>query len=272
MPPETSSLPRRSARVVRDWLGGVLRVPFRREVAPHDEVRPSGVSRRAVETLVGMPVGDLELYEHALRHRSLFRGITTTGIESNERLEFLGDAVLGTIVAERLYGAFPDCDEGMLTRTRANLVNGKTLATYAESLGLGELVLISDNMAQSDGRHNATILADAFEAMIGALYLDLGYSAARRFVNGVLDRFVSLKEAAADRSNFKSLLLEHVQARGLSQPVYEVVAEEGPSHDRRFTVEAIVDAVAYGRGAAGTKKEAEQRAACVALEALQDAA
>jgi ribonuclease-3 len=216
-----------------------------------------------------MPVGDLDLYEHALRHRSLFRGLPSTGTESNERLEFLGDAVLGTIVAERLYGAFPDCDEGMLTRTRANLVNGKTLAGYAEALGLGEIVLMSDNMAQSDGRRNATILADAFEAVVGAIYLDLGFSAARRFVNGVLDRFVSLQDAAADRSNYKSLLLEFVQGRGLPQPTYEVVGEEGPSHDRRFTVAALVEGAERGRGAAGSKKEAEQRAACQALERLR---
>ena len=234
-----------------------------------DERTPRGVSRRAVEALVGMPVRDLALYEHALRHRSLFRGLPTDGTESNERLEFLGDAVLGAVVAEALYEAFPDRDEGLLTRTRATLVNGKALAGYAEALGLGPLLLLSDNMATAEGRRNATILADAFEAVIGAVSLDLGFDAARRFVLRVLQDHASVLDAAQDRSNHKSRLLELVQSRGLAQPVYTVVAEDGPSHDRRFTVAAVVDGVDCGQGAARSKKEAEQEAARNALLTLR---
>jgi ribonuclease-3 len=216
-----------------------------------------------------MPVGDLQLYEHALRHRSLFRGLVTDGTESNERLEFLGDAVLGAVVAERLYRAFPDRDEGLLTRTRATIVNGKALAGFAESIDLGRLVLMSDNMEGSEGRTNPTILADAFEAVIGALYLDRGFGAARRFVNGILDRCVDLEHAAADRSNHKSRLLEMAQALGLPQPVYEVLSEEGPSHDRWFTIAAVVGGETLGEGADRSKKGAEQAAAREALAALR---
>ena len=259
---------------MRSWLG-----TFRAPVdgpgaapgpAPRvDEVTDRGVRRSAVEHLVGMPVGELDLYEHALRHRSLFRGMPTDGTESNERLEFLGDAVLGAVVAEVMYRRFPDRGEGLLTRTRATLVNGKALAGYAETIGLGPLILMSENMDSSEGRSNHTILADAFEAVVGALYLDLGFDAARRFVIAVLDRCVSLEEAAADKSNHKSRLLEYVQGLGMEQPTYEVVSEEGPSHDRRFTVAAVVAGERMGQGEDRSKKGAEQVAAREALLALR---
>ena len=216
-----------------------------------------------------MPIGDLDLYEHALRHRSLFRGVATDGTESNERLEFLGDAVLGAVVAEIMYTRFADRAEGLLTRTRATIVNGKALAGYAEAIGLGALILMSENMDSSEGRSNQTILADAFEAIVGAVYLDLGFSAARRFVCAVLDQCVSLEEAAADKSNHKSRLLEYVQGLGLEQPVYEMLSEEGPSHDRTFTVAAVVQGERLGEGVDRSKKGAEQKAAEAALRTLR---
>ena len=267
---------KRSARLVRSWLGA-LRGPAspkppRREVRPEadDEITDSGVSRRDIEALVGMPIGALATYEHALKHRSIFRGLTTDGTESNERLEFLGDAVLGAVVAERLYTTFPERDEGFLTRTRANLVNGKTLADFATKIGLAPLVLLSDNMDTSGGRTNTTILADAFEAIVGAVYVDLGFGPARRFVNTVLDRCVDLREVAREKTNYKSQLLELVQARSLGQPTYDVLSEVGPSHDREFTVAAVVDGKEVGRGTARSKKAAEQEAAQEALDALRE--
>ncbi len=295
---------RRSARLVRSWIGDLR--PARRRAArlaertsgdgfaaqfpstaaepvtlpaagaPEtaaptrpDETTERGVSRRAVEALVGMPVGALALYEHALRHRSLYRGLTTDGTESTERLEFLGDAVLGAVVAEALFTTFADRDEGLLTRTRASLVNGKALAGYAAALDMGPMLLLSDNMDSAEGRANATILADAFEAVIGAVYLDLGFDAARTFVLRVIEVHASVQAAAQDRSNHKSRLLELVQSRGLAQPVYSVVSEEGPSHDRRFTVAAVVDGVECGQGTAKSKKEAEQEAARQAIDTLR---
>jgi ribonuclease-3 len=248
---------------------GAAAVAWLRRALGLDRRTPSGVERTAVEAVLGMPLRDLGLFEHALRHRSIFRGAITTGTESNERLEFLGDAVLGAVVAEKLYTAFPDRDEGFLTRLRANLVNGQALARYARALGLGQLILMSENAAQGEGRDNPTILADAFEAVIGALYLDQGFLAARAFVLGVLEREVDLDAVAEERSNYKSLLLELAQSRGWGQPVYAVVEEEGPSHDRRFTIEVLVEDVPRGRGAARSKKQAEQEAAHEALEALR---
>ena len=248
---------------------GAAAAAWLRRITGRERVLPSGVDRSRVETLLGMQVRDLRLFEHALRHRSIFRGAITTGTESNERLEFLGDAVLGAVVAERLFERFPEHDEGFLTRTRANLVNGQVLAGYARALGLGQLILMSDNAAQGEGRDNPTILADAIEAMVGALYLDQGFAAARNFVLGVLDREVDLAEVAEQRGNHKSVLLEFSQARGWGQPAYVVVGEEGPSHDRRFTVEVLVDGLPRGQGSARSKKQAEQEAAEEALETLR---
>jgi ribonuclease III len=228
------------------------------------------VSREAIEALVGMPVRDLALYERALRHRSMLRGTPGGHLQSNERLEFLGDAVLGVAVAEKLYDTFPDRDEGFLTRTRAQIVNGDMLAELARALKLGPLILLSQNLGSAEGRDNPTILADAFEAVLGALYLDLGFEPARAFVLGVLDRHLDLSDLAEQRSNFKSLLLEHAQAEGRGQPVYEVVAEEGPSHNRRFTIDVLVGGEPLGRGYAASKKRAEQQAAEAALERLRD--
>lgn len=231
--------------------------------------QPAAVDRLALERLVHTRVGDLALYEQALRHRSLLRGLTDGHLDSNERLEFLGDAVLGFVVAEHLYRHFPDKTEGFLTRLRAKLVNGQALAACARQLDLGTLILMSDNMAQTEGRDNDTILADAFEAVIGALYLDQGLAAARQFILHTMLVEVDLSDLAGQRDNFKSLLLEYVQAQRWPQPQYRVVAEEGPSHDRHFTVEVLLRGEPHGQGRARSKKRAEQQAARQALHRLR---
>lgn len=227
------------------------------------------LSKEMVSRLVRTPIQDLSLYRRALTHRSLLRSRTHDVNESNERLEFLGDALLDLIVGEMLYHRFADRNEGFLTRLRAKLVSGKVLATYARRIDLGDYLLMSRNAAKGEGRDNPSILADAFEALVGALYLDQGYDAAQSFVrDDVLDG-VDLREVAKQEENYKSLLLEWMQAEGRPQPTYRVVDEEGPSHDKTFTVEAVVDDVAYGQGQAGSKKQAEQRAAQEALRRLR---
>ncbi|MDX1530955.1 MAG: ribonuclease III [Rhodothermales bacterium] len=253
------------------WTRLQARLPrSHRRPAPAAPPPEASVSREAVEELLGMPVADLALFERALRHRSVLRGQPNSHLRSNERLEFLGDAVLGAVVAERLYETFPDRDEGFLTRTRAKLVSGPALATYAEALGLGPLLLLSSNMEGAEGRSNPSILADAFEAVLGALYLDQGFEAARAFVAALIDEHVDLTEVAEQRSNFKSLLLEYVQARGWGQPVYRIAAEEGPSHARTFTMEVLVVDRVLGQGQARSKKQAEQQAAREALARLRE--
>ncbi len=230
------------------------------------------VSERTLEPfrqLTGLPVQNAALYEQALTHRSLFRGEPGSYLHTNERLEFLGDAVLGFVVAAYLYERFPDRDEGFLTRLRAKLVNQDALAKAARSLQLGAHVRLSEDVQQGGGRDNPSILADAFEALVGALYLDLGLEVARTFVERVLLAPHDLEALARRSDNYKSLLLEFAQARGWPQPRYQVVAEEGPSHARTFTVEAWIGDRRLGCGVARSKKLAEQQAAREALARLQ---
>jgi ribonuclease-3 len=232
---------------------------------------PQDVTRTVVERLVDQPVKDLPLYRRALTHCSLLRGEPDQHLQSNERLEFLGDALIDLIVSEVLYDRFPEEDEGHLTRLRAKLVSGPALAQYARRMDLGPHLLMSDNAEQGEGRDNSNILADAFEALTGALYLDQDYAAAAQFVHDrALDPF-DLEDVAARDDNYKSQLLEWMQAEGRPQPTYRVVHEEGPSHDKTFTVEAVVGDTAYAQGTAGSKQQAEQEAARRTLEDIQAA-
>ncbi|WP_263786496.1 ribonuclease III [Salinibacter grassmerensis] len=219
------------------------------------------VNAAAVERLVGGPVDDLSHYRRALTHRSLLRVHPERTFESNERLEFLGDALLDVFVGEVLYERFPEKDEGALTRLRARLVSERPLATYARHLGLGPHLLMSENAAEGNGRDNPSILADAFEAFVGAIYLDLGYAAARGFVQDQVLAPIDLQDVATRDENYKSQLLEHLQARGRPQPTYHVVQEKGPSHDKTFTVEVRIGDTAHEQGTAGSKQDAEQQAA-----------
>jgi ribonuclease-3 len=167
-----------------------------------------------------------------------------------------------------LYDRFPGKDEGALTRLRARLVSERPLATYARRIDLGAHLLMSRNAARGKGRDNPSILADAFEALVGAVYRDQGYDAARTFVREQVIAPFDLAEIAAQDENFKSQLLEHMQARGRPQPTYRVVEETGPSHDKTFTVEVRVGDTAYEQGTAGSKQEAEQQAARRTMEQL----
>lgn len=229
---------------------------------------PDTSDRAALERLVGASVDDLALYVQALTHRSVRREEGGSPLHANERLEFLGDAVLGTVIAEALYERFPEKSEGYLTRLRAKLVSGKALAQAARRLEVGPYLKMSANMVAADGRSNPAILADAYEALLGAVYLDRGLSAARAFVRRTLLDPVSLTELAGRSENYKSLLLEYRQARGCSQPAYRIARAEGPSHDRTFTAEVLLDGEPYGRGVASSKKKAEQQAAHEALRRL----
>lgn len=217
-----------------------------------------------------MPVRSIELYEQALRHRSSLSDIAgKEHATSNERLEFLGDAVLDFVTAEHLYHYFPDEDEGFLTRLRARIVSGQALAEFASELGLGDIILMSAAAGRSGGRDSATILADALEAVIAALYLDLGEQAVHTFIRTRMFAQLDLDNLAQIRDNYKSLLLEHAQSLGWSQPRYRVVREEGPPHEKMFTIDVFVHGEPYGRGQAHSKKRAEQKAAEQALDRLR---
>lgn len=207
--------------------------------------------------------------EQALTHRSYLGCNGGDPGRSNERLEFLGDAVLELVVIEYLFRAFPLDREGELTKKKSLLVSKSVLANRAEVMGLGDFVLLSESERDSGGGERASILADTFEAVIGSIYLDSGIGTARRFIHQqLLSTATSILEDQA-HLNFKSLLQEHVQALHKTHPRYRVVTEVGPDHMKLFTVEVSIRGSLLGRGQGRNKKEAEQNAAGDALRRLR---
>jgi len=209
-----------------------------------------------------------KLFLQALIHRSYLQ-VVDERWESNERLEFLGDAILSFVVAEHLFKTYPEMEEGNLTKLRSRLVNRKILAQRSKDLYLADFLLLSTSAAQSIDNGSESIIADAFESIIGALYLDGGYAAAKRFIYTSLLENPEVFNSAMMDDNYKSALLEYIQARSLGIPHYSVTQEEGPEHDRRFTVNVIVGVQSWGVGSGRSKKEAEQSAAAEALEHIQ---
>lgn len=205
------------------------------------------------------------LIDLALTHRSWVnehKGVRT----SNERLEFLGDAILEFIVSKELYDKFPDKEEGYLTALRANLVNTVSLAEIAKNLDLGQHLFLSKGEEESGGRTNTSLLADTVEAIIGAIFIDRGVEDAEKFIFENL--LVDLeKRAASPLKDFKSRLQELVQSQSLPAPKYQVVSESGPDHNKTFVLEVVVANKPWGRGEGKSKSIAEQEAAKAAFEA-----
>ena len=229
-----------------------------------------GPSASDLASLLGTDIDNLSLYHRALTHRSCLREADNPFDVSNERLEYVGDAFLDLLVGVALYTHFPDEDEGFLSRMRARLVSGRSLAQAARRCNLGSYLLLSRNAERNNGRSNPSILADAFEAITGALYLDRGHEAAARFARCYLLDAVDLDALVHKNRNYKSLLQEHLQGEGRPLPTYTVVDRTGPDHNYTFTVEALVEGEVLGRGTAPAKKEAEQRAAREAVQALKN--
>lgn len=207
---------------------------------------------------------DKELLTQALTHKSwVNEHLDTRG--SNERLEFLGDAILEFIVSRELFEKFPEKGEGYLTVLRANLVNTVNLAKIAKGLGVGEVLYLSHGEEESGGRINTSLLANTVEAVIGALFIDSGLSAAKSFIKKNLLSDLPQK-VAEPLKDAKSSLQELVQAKGAAAPKYTVVGETGPDHNKIFTVEVSVEGKPMGKGIGKNKSEAEQIAAQKALE------
>ena len=223
---------------------------------------------KTFQRLIGHAVRNQDLFVQALLHRSFLTRIHRP-VRSNERLEFFGDSILNLIVAEYLYHHYPDAEEGELTKVRSRLVNRKALAAYAKDIKLSEFILMSNSAAQAIGKGCDTIMADTYEAVIAAIYLDGGYDAARRFVERQLLAALRNGSVITADENYKSMLLEYAQSRGLGVPRYTIVKEEGPDHDRTFTVEVQIESEVRGSGSGKNKKEAEQVAASRALRSLQ---
>ncbi len=220
---------------------------------------------------IGVRFKDLGILRTALTHRSVLHhwaaaGLIPATLQSNERLEFLGDAVLGMIAAEDLYHRFPDADEGALTRSRVALVRAETLVRWARQIDLGAYLYLGQGERVTEGARDR-MLAGAFEAVVGAIALDRGQREARRFVRPFLAQGVP-EEAAPAETNPKGLLQEVLQERFHRSPVYRVLGIDGPDHARVFTVEADLDDRVLGAGQGVSKREAEQHAARAALATL----
>lgn len=221
-----------------------------------------------LEKIIGYPIKEQSHYVQALIHRSFLEELDVDDA-SNERLEFLGDAVLNLIVAEYLFNLYPDKDEGFLTKVRAKIVNRNSLAESAEEIGLEKFLLVNQNLSNTFSRGAKTVLSDAFEALIGALYLDQGLEACRIFICKVLiDPIIEAGEHLIDE-NYKSQLLEYAQANKLELPNYKVIKEEGPQHERIFTVQVTVGKNIIGTGKGKNKKSAEQNAAKKAIQSIR---
>jgi ribonuclease-3 len=224
----------------------------------------------ALADMLGVSFHNLDLLGSALIHRSFLNEHPerTEGLPSNERLEFLGDAVLNLVTASWLYQTFPERSEGELTALRAALVKTPTLARFARMLNLGEHVRISRGEASNAARERPALLADVFEAVLGAIYLDQGVDAATRFVQPFLQQETDLIIAGQSDIDHRSRLQEHIQARQGITPTYRTVQISGPDHRRNFTIEVLVGEERLGVGSGASKQVAAQNAARQALEAL----
>ncbi len=229
-----------------------------------------GMNLADLEATLGFVFDDKSLLQRALTHRSFLNENPDLPWLDNERLEFLGDAILGFITAEHLYHRFPEMKEGDLTSLRAALVRGQTLAEFATQLNVGPYLLISRGEEAGRGRARPALLAATFEAILGALYLDQGLHAARELVVRMVDaKTERILQERLDR-NAKSLLQELSQGQLKVTPVYRLVETRGPDHAREFTVEAVLGETVYGIGRGRNKQTAEQEAALHAIERLQE--
>jgi ribonuclease-3 len=224
--------------------------------------------RRELVAALGVQVSD-DLLERALTHRSY--AYENGGLPTNERLEFLGDSVLGLVVTDTLYRTHPDLPEGQLAKLRAAVVNSRALAEVGRSLDLGAFIRLGRGEEGTGGRDKASILADTLEAVIGAVYIDKGLEAAAELVHRLFDPLIEKSSNLGAGLDWKTSLQELTATEGLGVPEY-LVTETGPDHEKTFTAAARVGGVSYGTGTGRSKKEAEQQAAESAWRSIKAAA
>ena len=234
--------------------------------------RPFGSEFEPLEQRIGYRFRDRGLLEHALTHRSRVHEDASGGVFDNESLEFLGDSVLGFAIADMLFRQFPQHNEGQKSKLKASIVSATSLARLGERLGLGEFLILGRGEEKTGGRRKHALIADCYEALIAAIYLDGGIDAAQTFIER---QFMPLIEEARRSGvqatfteDYKSALQERLQRDGQGLPVYHLAAELGPPHRRRFEVEVRVNGEVLSKADGRTKKEAAQTAARKALEML----
>ena len=220
------------------------------------------------EKRIGVKFDDMSLLRMAVTHRSYLNENKGAGIEHNERLEFLGDAVLELVVTSYLFRKYPQKAEGELTAFRAALVNTVSLTKVAEHIGLNDFIMLSRGEAKDTGRARSIILANAVEAVIGAIYIDQGYNAAANFISESLLNTLDIEEIIKNKSwiDAKSRFQEKAQEKAGKTPSYKTLKEVGPDHDKEFTLGVFLGDVQIATGSGPSKQEAEQKAAEKALE------
>ena len=222
-----------------------------------------------LEEIIGYKFNDKELLKTALTHTSYSNENRGKKHKHNERLEFLGDSVLGLVVSRYIYENYPNLPEGKLTRIRAAVVCERSLWECASNIELGRFIILGHGEEISGGRNRMSILADAYEALIAAIYLDSGYDTVREWVLSQVHDSIIRTVGGNYFKDYKTELQEYVQAAGNEKIEYRVVAENGPDHKKNFVIEVTLDGKVYGFGEGNSKKKAEQSAAQRALSALR---
>ncbi|MBU2444732.1 MAG: ribonuclease III [Bacteroidetes bacterium] len=225
---------------------------------------------KRLEKIIGSKIEYPNIFLEALTHRSTaYSKISNHKFHSNERLEFLGDSILNLVIGEYIFGKFKKEEEGFMTKIRARFVNREILALTGERLKLDEILFMSENAKIALRNGAKSMISDALEAVIGAIYLDKGIEQAKKFIHKYIIRPNKGLLIISEDKNYKSRLLEFTQAQKLTVPNYQVMSEEGPHHSKTFTIQVFIGNLSYGEGKGPTKKTAEQIAALKALEKLR---
>lgn len=223
-----------------------------------------------LEDLLGYHFTNQSLLVQALTHRSFVHESGDESLKNNESLEFLGDAVLGFIISSRIFQLYPDLNEGDLSKIKAYLVSAANLVQLAKKIQLGDFIYLSHGEEKTGGRTKRAILVDAYEAIIGAIYMDGGVKAVSDFIQRQIDTFLQeLDVRQLTYGDFKSALQEYLHNLNLPEPVYRVVDELGPDHKKTFVIQALINEEVVAEASGRTKKEAQQSAARLALEKIK---
>jgi ribonuclease-3 len=263
---------RRVAVNPEDAADALRIIESHRDVAQGGRVVPFGSELEPLERRLGYRFKDRGLLEHALTHRSRVHEDASGGVFDNESMEFLGDSVLGFVIAAMLFREFPQHNEGQKSKLKASLVSSTALARLAERLNIGEFLILGRGEEKTGGRLKHAIIADCYEALIAAIYLDGGIEPAERFIERQFAELIREARrtgaAASFTEDWKSALQEFLQSAGRGLPVYRLAGEVGPDHRKSFVVEILVEGVAVAKAEGRSKKEAAQTAAKAALETL----
>jgi len=227
-------------------------------------------SLKELETSIGYGFNDLSLLDNALTHRSFVNENIILPCKDNERLEFLGDAVLELTVSAMLIKKFPDCAEGELSKLRASVVNEQPLAKLARCFRIGEFLRLGKGEEASGGRTKPSLLANAFESVVAAMFLDGGFDRTAAFIEGLFEPLIEAGGAAAVYTDYKTTAQEICQNLFRELPRYLLLSETGPDHEKRFETSLVIGERVIATGTGKSKKEAEQKAAKMALETLRD--